>query len=233
MHGRGWARMAGRPRTRAGGPKRSTGKPLRGKAAASRNPRGPAPGSWVDGEWVEGHRPPPAGSGIRADGTWVPQFDGQGEPFPEGEDHPSFTHGAYSDAEIAPRARALAQSVLEDAAMPDHLRSPAFQYAVQAWSRMEIASQLLLEYISGQGIGAMVTPRMGGTKTPMEQWKSFEMAAARMRSDLGISPASYARLAKDLGIAQKASEDGLERLAGHGAEIVGRRREIGPGNAPA
>ena len=97
----------------------------------------------------------------------------------------------------------------------------------------ETAAAMFLEYISKQSFSEMVTPRLGGTKTQMEQWKSFMMAAAKMRSDLGISPASYARLAKDLGLAHKANEDALERLATAGAEITSRRLEREGGDAPA
>ena len=180
----------------------------------------------MDGEWVEAGKT----RAFRDEG--FQPGDVPPNAFDKGN-RVGVVHGAYSDQEIAPRAAALVERVLADPQMPDHLRSPAFRFALDAWAQVETAAAMFLEYISKQSFSEMVTPRLGGTKTQMEQWKSFMMAAAKMRSDLGISPASYARLAKDLGLAHKANEDALERLATAGAEITSRRLELEGGDAPA
>lgn len=199
--------------------------PLRGRAAKPRQL--PQAGYWVDGEWYE-----PGGPNARDDGFQDGNTASEGRR-QAGQESGGYVHGAYSDDEIAPRARALVTSVLEDKAMPDHLRSPAFRHSLDAWGRAEAAASLILEYISGQGIGATIVPKMGGTKAPLEIWQKFETTAARMRSELGISPASYARISRDLGLNQKANEDALERLSGQGAQIVARRMEIEGGSATA
>ena len=111
--------------------------------------------------------------------------------------------------------------------------SPAFRSAVLAWGRAEAVASLLFDWLALQDIDGLITPRLAATKAPVDTWRSLEAHAANLRSKLGIDPVSYARIAKDLGIAQKASEDALERLAGKGAEITSRRLELEGGDAPA
>ena len=143
--------------------------------------RGPASGSWIDGEWV----PEPETRAYRDDG------------FQPGEDPPNAfdeendfatVHGAHSERALAPRALAFVTSMLEDAASPEHLRSPAFRSAVLAWGRAEAAASLLFDYISGMEMEGLITPRLAATKAPVDTWRSLEAHAAGMRSKLGIDP---------------------------------------------
>jgi hypothetical protein len=135
-------------------------------------------------------------------------------------------HGAWSDRAIAPRAGALEAAVLESAEFPDHVRSPVFRMALAAWARSEAVASLLFEHLATLGADAMMTPRLAGTRAPVDLWRAADAHAAKLRGELGLSPVSYARIAKDLGIANRASEDALERMANAGREIR-ERREAG------
>jgi hypothetical protein len=132
-------------------------------------------------------------------------------------------HGAYSDRVAGARAEVLMTSVLEDAECPDHLRSPMFRFTLGAWCRAESVASVLYEYIMTLSTEEMMTPRLAGTRAPVDLWKAADAHAANLRSKLGLDPVSYARIAKDLGIASKASEDALGRLAETGKGIVERR----------
>jgi hypothetical protein len=138
----------------------------------------------------------------------------------------AFVHGAFSERAIAPRAEALARAVLEDGEFPDHVRSPVFRISLAAWTRAEAVASLLFDHLITLGAEQMMTPRLAGTRAPVDLWRAADAHAAKLRGELGLSPVSYARIAKDLGIANRASEDALERMAKAGREIR-ERREAG------
>ena len=163
-----------------------------------------------------------SGSGLKDDGTWEPEFPGQREPFQPGHTK-SVVHGARSERTIRPLAELLMQSILEDAEQPDHLRSPMFRFTLSECCRAQAVAEILFDYIDSLGVEDMVRPRLSGTKSPVDQWKAAAAHAANLRSKLGLDPVSYARIAKDLGIAGKASEDAIGRLAETGKGIVERR----------
>lgn len=154
------------------------------------------------------------------------------------------THGTSMSSariklKIDRRAREFMARVLEDPSMPDHLRSPAFRLAVWGWSKAEIMSEVVWEWacelIEGEGLTAMMLPPLPGTNPVFVTIQLAESKAAWHRSRLGVDPVSFARLAKDLGLNQRAAEDGLTRLAGEGAQIVKHRRALMavPSDAPA
>lgn len=132
-------------------------------------------------------------------------------------------HGAWSERAIAPRAERFATALLEDAQIPDHVRSPVFAAAVQAWARAEAVASLLFDHLAGLEVEAMMTPRLAAARAQVDLWRAMEAHAASLRSKLGLDPVGYARIAKDLGIANRASEDALERMAKAGREIRERR----------
>jgi len=184
------------------------------------------------------HGRPPRGtakgtpSGIGPDGVWHPAVPGQRPPFAPGNTI-NLTHGATCPAKIRPRAEEIVRSVLEDALMPDHLRSPAFRFALQAWAEAEAAAAMLYDWICEQSIETLVFPRLGATKAPVELWQTMAKTAMTLRGKLGLDPASYARISKDLGIAENASENQLRGAAQRGALIVARRAAIGEGGNAA
>jgi hypothetical protein len=176
---------------------------------------------------LRGRRPKgrPAGSGLKDDGSWEPEFEGQRPPYAPGNTS-AMVHGARSERTIRPLAEQLMQAILEDAEQPDHLRSPMFRFTLSECCRAQAVAEILFDYIDSLGVEDMVRPRLSGTKSPVDQWKAAAAHAASLRSKLGLDPVSYARIAKDLGLASKASEDAIGRLAETGKGIV-ERREAG------
>ena len=71
--------------------------------------------------------------------------------------------------------------------MPDHVRSPAFRMSVRGWARAEAAEELMFSWLGELGPAAL-TPRLPGTKAPIDSWKSMAAHAARMRWRLGPGP---------------------------------------------
>jgi hypothetical protein len=68
-----------------------------------------------------------------------------------------------------------------------------------------------------------ITPRKAATKSPLDLWRSVDSHAMNLRGRLGFDPVNFARLAKDMGLAHKASEDALAKLADEGEAIRKRR----------
>jgi hypothetical protein len=138
-------------------------------------------------------------------------------------------HGARSEAALVPLAEQIFTKLLEDPAMPDHVRSPAFLMEGAAWSRAEAAAALLWRHIGEVGIEAATRLDPGRVRSLMDIWMSAERTAGSFRSKLGLNPVAYSGIARDLGIGARASEDALERLSAQGRAIVARRGELEAG----
>jgi hypothetical protein len=158
------------------------------------------------------------------DPDWEPAYPGQRPPFGRGNTL-GRTHGASSENVVGPLAEAIEAEILSDAQMPQHVRSVPFRRSVRASSRAEAVAEILFGYIAELTPEQMTIPRKAGTKAPLDLYLSAEAKAAGHRARLGLDPVSYARIAKDLGLAHAASEQALEKLAGQGAEVT-RRAEI-------
>lgn len=94
---------------------------------------------------------------------------------------------------------------------------------VGAWARTEAGLRMIYDWMSSQieqgGVNSMLVPPMPGTKPPMESWMAMERSAATLRAKLGLKPAIYARIARDLGL--KTEEDRLAEMDRQGMEIIG------------
>ena len=172
---------------------------------------------------------PRHGSGIQADGTWVPEFPGQKPPFAKGN-RLSVRSGAQG-RDAVERAAMLMNQVIADPDMPAHLKSPAFSFSLQGWARVQAAADLYYEYAMALDPEEGSTARRIAGKAPLEIWLQMEKTAATMRKALGMDPTSYAKIMKDLGLQRKSADEMLKALAGTGAQIVARRRELGAGTA--
>jgi hypothetical protein len=106
---------------------------------------------------------------------------------------------------------------------PDYLQEPRFLPAVESWSRVQARAALLDDWLAGMTPDEMTTPRKAGGSSPVEIWLAAERAASRARERLGLDPSSYAKIAKDLGIANRANEDVVASLAATGRQIRERR----------
>lgn len=181
--------------------------------------------------------PPPPEPGGRAADPGPPPLTGvvwpQPEPPPPG--YGRGTHGTTDspgrpNIALDARARAIETAILEDPEMADHLRSPMFRKGMRAMCRAEARDEIVWEWLCAVvdegGVGALMMPPMPGTRAPIETSMSAEARAAWHRARMGLDPVSYAKIARDLGIAGRAAEDGLVRLAGQGAEIIARREAL-------
>ena len=164
------------------------------------------------------------GSGVTPDG-WQPAFPGQRPPFERGN-LVGLRHGAFSQRLLAPLAEAIAQEQLERQDCPLWLKDPSYSRALMAWARAEAelvrlyARQDELEHLAGDEdpVDAALTdvteteetenrPAMGSLTrvSVMRQRESLakaihrsETRARSLRADLGLTPASRARLGRDI-----------------------------------
>jgi hypothetical protein len=158
----------------------------------------------------------------------------EGEPYRWAPFEPGnaahFTHGGGdSPGQMSRMGQEKAQEIAErllDGNCPEQLRWPQFLPAVQAWSRLEARALLLSNWLDGMTPEEMSMPAKAGGATPAEVWMAAERSAGRARERLGLDPASYAKIAKDLGIAGRAADDAVTRLGHHGALIREKRASV-------
>jgi hypothetical protein len=165
------------------------------------------------------------GRGVGGDGRGGGTGPARGYSWPpfEAGNSAALTHGAYSEPRVAERAQEILTAVLEDAEMPDLLRSRAFRPTLADWARAEAMASLVFDWLCGLPVEQMASPRLAGTKAPLDLWRALSAHAGRLRARLGMDPVSYARLAKDLGLAQAASDEALRQAAARGAKLLERR----------
>lgn len=152
----------------------------------------------------------------------MPAFEGQREPFGEGN-RAAVVHGADSPRAVVPAAEQLVEQFLGLGSCPAYLKEAKFLPAVQAWARLQARTALLSDWLDGMTPEEMATPRKVGGSTPVELWLSAERAASRARERLGLDPASFAKIARDLGIANRAQEDAISRMGETGRQIREKR----------
>lgn len=115
-------------------------------------------------------------------------------------------------------------ALLADPRLPEHLRSALFQPAVRSWARAQAMEEFAFDWAAGKpDPDEMFELKPGVMRSPSEIWKGMDGHAARARARLGMDPVSYARIAKDLGLAERAVRAGLEEMAAEGGRIMERR----------
>jgi hypothetical protein len=155
----------------------------------------------------------------------------------------ALVHGARSERSVAPLAEKIAAGLLTHASCPDYLQEPAYAPVVAAWSRAEAVTQLLWQYLDGMdaetaltetiageedethGEGGSITRRSASKRvmSVLGELHRSETRAMNLRGRLGLDPLSRAKIAKDIGLAQRASDDALDRLGETGKAIRERR----------
>lgn len=120
----------------------------------------------------------------------------------------SMRHGVWSKRRTDPVAAELVEALLSD--RPDLERFPE---AVHAWSRAEARCLLLAEWLS------MPDASQKATEGALRHLASFERLAAQLRNDLGLTPTSEARLAKERAEAAAVAVD-LEAVRQKGREAL-------------
>jgi hypothetical protein len=128
-------------------------------------------------------------------------------------------HAGRTSQKCEELAQRFADTYL-DGYCPEQLRMPQFLPAVESWARREARARLLSDWLDQMDVEQMTSPqRKGALKVPFELWAQAENMAAKGRKDLGLDPASYAGIMKDLGIAGRAQDDAIGRLGQQGAAI--------------
>ncbi len=150
--------------------------------------------------------------------SWAP-FTG-----PEG-DNPgalaSLRTGIYSDTTLAPLAEEVASLILETA---PELAASRFRFAITAWAHSEARSALIRFHLGRLDVVEDGEPRDRWLK----ELRAEERLAAEMRRELGLSPASYARLEREMSEALRGRTD-IEKLLEEGRRIrveADRRSEV-------
>lgn len=136
---------------------------------------------------------------------WSPAFPGQRAPFTPGHTL-STTHGAYSPRKVDPLAEELVEHVLTDSTLT-FLHAPAYRPALWAWGRAEAQAQLLTEYLATRVEASVASKRSSAAYRELHR---AETRAASLRSQLGLTPLSRARLGKD--VAQGKQADAAAEL---------------------
>ena len=151
-------------------------------------------------------------SGLRADGTYAPVFVAQRPPFEPGNQVAvgktnALEHAAYSPRHVDPLAQEIRDAVLTDPEIA-YLKAPRWAPAVWAWAQAEAQHQLLTEYIakrgeeSADGVGDLDQPRVMSAYLLQHRARAH---ADRLRSQLGLTPTSWAKLVKNGQVARAAA----------------------------
>jgi hypothetical protein len=116
-------------------------------------------------------------------------------------------------------ANNIAATLMASPDCPSQLHMPQFAAQVQSWSRLEAKVKLLHNYLETMTAEDQITPRKAGGETPMSVYLAAERAAERARDKLGLTPASWAKIQKDLGIAEMGQAHRLAEMGAKGAAI--------------
>lgn len=133
-------------------------------------------------------------------------------PFAEGNDA-AVRHGGYSAERWRPIADELANRLAEVAPWSS---APPFTFTVAAWARAEAQAVLVADWLDEHG----VLDEEGNPRPAVATFDRFDRSAQALRTELGISPVSLARLLRDVRAVEGAVEGtGLEALVEEGRKI--------------
>lgn len=165
---------------------------------------------------------------VNSDGSpWVPAFRGQRPPFQPGHDlgakpgnDLAVTHGAYSNALLAPIAERIAEQILSDDDVA-YLRMPRFEQALERYS-FSAARVIRLEAWIANMSEADAARSDRGQTSPLELLRKWKTTADNEAGRLGLDAVSWARIRKDYAIGSQVSVAGeLSRLrAQHEAAVA-------------
>lgn len=145
------------------------------------------------------------------DGTvWTPAFKGQRPPFQPGNElafkegnKAAVTHGAYTPARVDPLAQQYVEAMMADTDLPPMLRAPYFREAVYGYCMARAKRDLIAEWVSRMPIqGAADSDR--GKTSPLELLRKWETTVDGKAKALGLTPAAWVRIHRDLAGAHQA-----------------------------
>lgn len=154
--------------------------------------------------------PPSTVNGWRDRGTWdTPGATRQWPPFGKGS-QAALKHGANSEMKITERIEEIQEDLLDSAPW---LRNPAFRHTVDAWLYVEAQCSLLRDFLDNHG---MDSKKGAGFVDFMDR---CENRASRLRRELGLTPAGYLKIVRDIAEAVKAADGNLDALDEKGKAI--------------
>jgi hypothetical protein len=130
-------------------------------------------------------------------------------------------HGAHSDRKLRPIVDELLEGLADAAPWTS---APVFAPTREAWAWAEAQCVLYRQHFDTTAI-------VGGDAEPvgLATWDRVERRAAAKRTELGLSPASLARLLSSLSaIDGPAAKEGLEALKATGAALVAAATALPP-----
>ena len=135
-----------------------------------------------------------------------------------GKVDPAGVHGLSQEAER--RAQVFLAEILESDAFPPWLKAPMFRVKVARWARAHVQNDMVYDYMMRFPEEERYIPqRAGAQKSPHELWMAVDAHELKYLKELGLTPASYAKLRIALGLNRKEEDDAIAGLGKKGARI--------------
>jgi hypothetical protein len=126
---------------------------------------------------------------------WTPEFEGQRPPFQPGNDL-ALKHGIHSPRTINPIAQAHYDQLMGNPHLPAPLRMPMMEGSIRRFCETVARRDRLADWVEGMTM-AEATRSDKGQTSPMELLRKWETTTDSKARDLGLTPASYARIYRD------------------------------------
>jgi len=179
----------------------------------------------------QGIRWKPAARGVTPEDTedpvWVPSFEGQRPPFQVGNIL-ARRHGSYSSVELRGRAIDLAGEIRDHLPLYSPADEPAVRLLSIVLARVERANDALDEvdeHFAGAPLQAFLAKNGEGLDRLRKDLRQWINTAAKLASELGMTPSSRSRMGLDLALAARAADQALDRLGDEGRRIREARQE--------
>jgi hypothetical protein len=130
---------------------------------------------------------------------WTPEFPGQRPPFAPGNKL-AVTHGAFSATRVDPIAQRIIEEAVSDPTT-SYLAAPKFHAALWKWGVAEARVELISAWVDSLTIEQAANSQRGQTP-PLELLRKWMATSLTLARDLGFTPASAARLGKDVASTQ-------------------------------
>lgn len=141
-------------------------------------------------------------------------------------------------------AERIREDLLASEDCPPWMGEERFAAGLRAWSEAEAMVALIREWIDGQDLDEALSeittadedetrPAPGGMRRTVRQRRrapalealaKWMTRAQSLRNDLGLTPKSYASMARDVSLIRRSQEDAIARMGSEGKELRERRR---------
>ena len=168
---------------------------------------------------------------LNPDGTiWEPEFEGQRPPFQAGNQI-AVKHGAFTPGTVDPLAVRYVDAMMDDGDLPPMIRAPYFREAVYGYCLARAKRDLIAAWIANMPIQSAADSDRGKTP-PLELLRKWESTVDNKAKALGLTPAAWVRIHRDLAGAHQADAVTLLTEARRQAELGNRKpRNIVDGSA--